>query len=232
MFFFLVLIGLRQNTGLHANDLQAQAHAASFDTVDDDIMKMCCKMLTRHIKRIEAGLLVERQFSYLHKLSQLNLDCFRSYLPPIPSIEEVDPIKLVKGIEKFVGKLLHASGVRLFIVGIPPGHPATHPISGPFGSQRLEQALRSREQLKLLSKAMHVQNKQDEKRKHALGLSGSSSSANGNPTYRRRLKQHNNLGVLLQVWHVRKELDYNMQMTEQRKYTDLFRYVLIYIYIS
>lgn len=73
---------------------------------------------------------------------------------------------------------------------------------------------------KLLSKAMHIQNKKDEKRKQALGLSSSKAT---NATYRRRLKQHNNLGLLLQVWHVRKDLDYNMQMTEQRKYTDLFR---------
>ncbi len=205
---------------MHANDLQAQARAASFDNVDNDIMSACCKMLAMHIKRIEAAMLVDRQFLYLTKLSDLTLDCFRSYLPPIPSIEEADPVKLARGIENVVSKLLHVSGVRIFIVGIPPGHPATHPISGPLGSQRLEQAIKAREQIKLLSKAMHIQNQQDEKRKRALGLS---SSQILNPTYRRRLKQHNNLGTLLQVWHVRKELDYNMQMTEQRKYTDLFR---------
>jgi hypothetical protein len=205
---------------LHANDVQAQAHAASFDNVDIDVMNVCCGMLTQHIKRIEAALLVDRQFSYLTKLSNLSLDCSRSYLPPIPSIEEVDPVKLARGIEQAVGKLLHVSGVRIFIVGVPPGHPASHPISGPLGSQRLEQAIRSREQIKLLSKAMHIQNKKDEKRKQALGLSSSKAT---NTTYRRRLKQHNNLGLLLQVWHVRKDLDYNMQMTEQRKYTDLFR---------
>ena len=45
---------LRQNTGLHADDVIAQAHAASFDKVDGDIMRVCCNMLRGHIKRVEA----------------------------------------------------------------------------------------------------------------------------------------------------------------------------------
>lgn len=69
---------------------------------------------------------------------------------------------------------------------------------------------------------MHVQNKNDSRRKEALGISTPFGEKSRDPLYRRRLKQHNNLGVLLKVWHVRKELDHRMQMTEQRKYTDLF----------
>ena len=213
---------LRQNTGLHADDVIAQAHAASFDKVDGDIMGVCCNMLRGHIKRVEALLLIERQFSYLDKLAGLTVDSLRSYLPPIPSIEDIDPIKLARSIENKVQKMLHVSKVRLFVVGSPPGYPAAHPISGRLGSQRLEQALRSREQIKLLSKAMHMKNEKDSKRQEALGISTPYGIKSQNPLYRRRLKQHKNLGVLLKVWHVRKELDYNMQMSEQRKYTDLF----------
>ena len=137
-------------------------------------------------------------------------------------IEDIDPIKLARSIENKVQKMLHVSKVRLFVVGSPPGYPAAHPISGRLGSQRLEQALRSREQIKLLSKAMHMKNEKDSKRQEALGISTPYGIKSQNPLYRRRLKQHKNLGVLLKVWHVRKELDYNMQMSEQRKYTDLF----------
>ena len=69
---------------------------------------------------------------------------------------------------------------------------------------------------------MHMKNEKDSKRQEALSISTPYGIKSQNPLYRRRLKQHKNLGVLLKVWHVRKELDYNMQMSEQRKYTDLF----------
>jgi hypothetical protein len=203
---------LRPNTGLQANDLSAQATAASFDKIDEAFMNIAAKGVALAIQRVKAETLVEKQFSYLSHLSNLTFNCMRGYLPYMPSIEKVDPIKLVGSIEAQVRQFLRVQGARVFVVGTPPGHPAVHPVSGNLGSHQLEIALKSRK----LSKALGVGKKK-------TNIFGGRARASENGPGRARLNQHRMMNSMLKVWHVREEVGLSEKgVTNVRHYTDLF----------
>lgn len=204
---------LRPNTGLHSDDLAAQAAAATFEHIDEAFMAIASKSVSRTIVRVQAEMLVEKQFSYLRNLASMTHKCFRKYLPAVPSIESIDPIRLATSIEEHVSSFLRVEACRIFIVGAPPGHPSLHPASGPLGSTKLELALKSREQVKAIGLAIGS--------KYSKATSRHSQAMLKN---RKQMTQRRMFEGMLKVWHAHEEL--NLTGTDQsnlvRRFTDLF----------